>query len=199
MPRAGLTPAVVVEEAARVADRVGLDRLTLASVAQQLGVALPSLYKHVRGLDGLQQKLAVQAVTELTAAMTAGAVGRSGRDALHGVAEAYRAYAKEHPGRYAASLRAPDPDDPAHLAVAAVAFDVFRAVLTGYGIEGDRAIHATRAARSMLHGFVALENAGAFGLPQSVEISYDLMVDAVDRALRGWPGYPCITAGPNDA
>ena len=187
MPRAGLTPAIVVEEAARVADRVGLDRLTLASVAQQLGVALPSLYKHVPGLDGLQQRLAVQAVTELTAAMTMGAVGRSGRDALHGVADAYRAYAKAHPGRYAASLRAPDPADPAHLAAATVAFDVFRAVLAGYGIAGDRAIHATRAARSMLHGFVALENAGAFGLPQSVETSYDLMVDAVDRALRGWP------------
>jgi AcrR family transcriptional regulator len=187
VPRAGLTPAVVVAEAARVADRVGLDRLTLASVAQRLGVALPSLYKHVRGLEGLQQKLAVQAVTELTAAMTVVAVGRSGRDALHAVADAYRAYAKEHPGRYAASLRAADPDDPAHTAAATAAVDVFLAVLSGYGIEGDRAIHATRAARSMMHGFVALENAGGFGMPQSVEESYDLMVDAVDRALRAWP------------
>jgi len=176
-----------VAEAARVADRVGLDRLTLASVAQQLGVALPSLYKHVRGLDGLQQKLAVQAVTELTAAMTAGAVGRSGRDALHGVANAYRAYAKEHPGRYAASLRAPDPDDPAHIAAGTAAVGVFLAVLAGYGIDGDRAIHATRAARSTMHGFVALENAGGFGLPQSVEASYDLLIDAFDRALRTWP------------
>lgn len=187
MPRAGLTPAVVVAEAARVADEVGLERLTLASVAQQLGVALPSLYKHVRGLDGLQQQLAVLSVRDLTAAMSTAAVGRSGRDALHAAAAAIRAYAKAHPGRYAATLRAPSPDDPAHQAAAAAAVEVLLAVLAGYDLDGDRAIHAARATRSALHGFVALELAGGFGLPQSVDASYTQLVDALDRALRGWP------------
>ena len=69
MPRAGLTPTIVVDEAARCADRVGLDRLTLAAVAQQLGVALPSLYKHIRGLDGLQRELALRGIGEITEAI----------------------------------------------------------------------------------------------------------------------------------
>jgi AcrR family transcriptional regulator len=59
MRRAGLSPERVVAEAAAVADEVGLRQLTLAAVAQRFGVALPSLYKHVDGLDGLQRDLAV--------------------------------------------------------------------------------------------------------------------------------------------
>jgi AcrR family transcriptional regulator len=187
VPRAGLTPAVVVEEAARLADEVGLDRLTLAKVANQLGVTLPSLYKHVPGLDGLRRLLALRGVRELTAAMTAAAVGRSGADALRATAAAYRDYARAHPGPYAASLRAPDPGDAEYQAAADGAVALFLAILEGYGLTGDRAIHATRVARSALHGFVAIEAAGGFGLPHSVAGSFDQLVAALDRALRGWP------------
>ena len=59
MPRAGLTRARVASVAADVADEVGLERLTLAAVAQRLGVSGPALYKHVAGLDALQRDVAV--------------------------------------------------------------------------------------------------------------------------------------------
>src|SRR4051812_50226135 len=61
MPRAGLTRARVASVAAEVADEVGLERLTLAAVAQRLGVSGPALYKHVAGLDALQRDVAVVA------------------------------------------------------------------------------------------------------------------------------------------
>ncbi|MDG4825854.1 WHG domain-containing protein [Asanoa sp. WMMD1127] len=186
MPRAGLTPAVVVDEAARLANEVGLERLTLAKVASQLGVTLPSLYKHVAGLDGLRRLLALRGVRELTAATANAAVGLSGPDALRAVSAAYRGYALANPGPYAASLRAPDPGDVDHQAAAEGAVAVFLAILKGYGLEGDRAIHATRVARSALHGFVAIDAAGGFGLPQSLDASFDHLVAALDRALRSW-------------
>jgi AcrR family transcriptional regulator len=187
MPRAGLTPQRVVEEAAAVADEGGLDRLTLAAVAERCGVALPSLYKHVHGLDGLRRDLAVLAVRELTATLSKAAVGRAGSDALHAIADAYRAYATAHPGRYAASVRAPDPGDAEHLAAAADALAVFTAVLAGYGITGPDAIDAIRGLRAAMHGFVALEAAGGFGMPHSVDGSYARLLDALDSALRTWP------------
>jgi AcrR family transcriptional regulator len=187
MPRAGLTPQRVVQEAGAVADAAGLDRLTLAAVAERFGVAIPSLYKHVNGLDGLRRDLAVLAVRELTAALSRAAVGRAGRDALHAMAGAYRAYATSHPGRYAASVRAPAPGDSEHLAAAEDALAVFRAVLAGYGITGADAIDAIRGLRAAMHGFVALEAAGGFGLPQSVDASYRRLVDALDTALTAWP------------
>jgi AcrR family transcriptional regulator len=186
MARAGLTPDRVVHEAAIVADEVGLERLTLAAVAERFGVALPSLYKHVRGREGLQRDLAVLGVRELTVALSRAAVGRSGADALRSLARAYRDYAHARPGLYAASVRAPSADDAEHLKVSEDALDVVRAVLAGYHITGADAIDAIRALRAALHGFVALEAEGGFGLPQSLDASFTRLADAFDAAFSNW-------------
>ncbi|TQS45662.1 TetR/AcrR family transcriptional regulator [Cryptosporangium phraense] len=190
MPRAGLTPAIVVGEAARLADEVGLDKLTLALVAQRLGVALPSLYKHVKGLDDLRRQLAALAAQELAEAMATAAIGRSGLDAVIAVADAYRAYAHAHPGRYLTTQRVPDPNDPVHVKAGERAVETIYATLHGYGLTGDDAIDATRALRSAMHGFVSLEAAGGFGLPQDVDRSFVQLVRALDTAFRAWPRPP---------
>lgn len=186
----GLTPERVAAEAAAVADEVGLDRLTLARVADRLGVSLPSLYKHVRGLDGLKRDLAVLGVRELTSALSRAAVGRAGRDALHAIADAYRDYATAHPGVAAASVRAPNRGDAEHLAagdaVLAILFAVLFAVLAGYGVTGDDAIDAIRSLRAAMHGFVTREAAGGFSLPQSMDASYRRLIDSLDTAFHAW-------------
>jgi AcrR family transcriptional regulator len=186
----GLTRDRVIGEAAVVADEVGLDRLTLASVAKRLGVSLPGLYKHIDGLDGLKRDLAVLGVRELTAALSAAAAGRSGRDALHAIARAYRRYATEHPGRCAASVRAPAPGDSAHIAAGEAAIGIFLSVLSAYRIDGDDAVDAIRCIRVALHGFATLEAAGGFGLPQSVDVTFTRLIDALDTAFAGWAKRP---------
>lgn len=80
-----------------------------------------------------------------------------------------------------ASIRAPSPADAEHLAVGDAAVAVLRAVMNSYGIGGDDAIHAIRCLRVALHGFVSLEAAGGFGLPQSVDVSPLL---SIHRAAR---------------
>jgi hypothetical protein len=47
-------------------------------------------------------------------------------------------------------------------------------------------VHAIRFYRSVLHGFVAQEATGAFGMPESVEVSFGLMIEALDIALTNW-------------
>jgi AcrR family transcriptional regulator len=184
MPRAGLSPAAVVAAAAGLADAQGLDAVTLAAVAGALGVRTPSLYNHVGGLDDVRRGIALTAVRELGDALRDAAVGRAGDDALTAQARAYRAYAREHPGRYAATQRAPAGDDPTLAAAGARAVDALLAVLRGYGLDGDDAIHAARAVRSALHGFVALEAGGGFGIPVDLDESFDRMVAALARGLR---------------
>jgi AcrR family transcriptional regulator len=188
VPRVGLTPDRVVAEAAAVADEVGLDRLTLAAVAQRFGVSLPSLYKHVDGLDGLRRDLSVLAVRELTDELARATVGVSGRAALRGIAGAYRRYATAHPGRAAASVRAPAPGDAEHAEAGAAAVGVLAAVLAGYGIDGADAVDAIRILRAALHGFVTLEAAGGFGLPRSVDATYDRLVDSLHTTFSAWGG-----------
>jgi hypothetical protein len=99
------------------------------------------------------------------------------------VAHAYRAFATQRPGLYASTMRSPDPDDAEHTAASQEALDVALAVMRSYGIEGLDAVHAIRIYRSGLHGFVAQEASGAFGLPESVEESYGLLIDLLDRAF----------------
>ena len=170
----------VVAEAAVLADA---GELSLAALAGRLGVKVPSLYKHVGGLDDLRRRLALAAIAELAAAIGEATVGRSGRDALHACATAYRAYAKAHPGRYAVIQRAPGPGET-ELHAAAVRFTgLLLAILRGYGLDEDATVHATRAVRSALHGFVSLEAVGGFGLPQDVEVSYAALVDLLDSGL----------------
>jgi AcrR family transcriptional regulator len=190
VPRAGLSTGVVVAEAARLADEVGLDKLTLAMVAKRFGVALPSLYKHVSGLPALLQKVSAAATVELADAVVAAAAGQARGDALRAVATAYRGYGRRHPGRYPATQRVPDPADPGHVAAGEKAVGAFFAILRGYGIEGDDLVDATRAVRSALHGFVVLENGGGFGLPRDVDRSFDRLVTMLDQGLRNFVAGP---------
>ena len=97
------------------------------------------------------------------------------------MATAYRAYAHAHPGTYAAMQVASDRED--NQAAAAAAVGVFVAVLDGYGIAGDAAIHAVRAVRSALHGFVALEREGGFGIPLSLDESFATLVGMIEAGL----------------
>src|SRR5260370_42355367 len=118
MPRAGLTPERIIWQAATVADEVGLDRLTLAAVAQRCGVSLPGLYKHVSGLDEVRRGIGLLAVRELTGAAARAAAGVAGAEALQAISAAYRSYARAYPGRYAASVLAPPPRDEERAEVA---------------------------------------------------------------------------------
>ena len=186
MPRAGLSRAVVVTEAARVADEVGLERLTLAAVAGRLGVRLPSLYKHIAGLEALQVHLAAAAGRELAAELSAATVGRSKGDALLAMAHAYRAFALRRPGAYAATLRAPEDGDEEHQAAAMAVLQVVLSVLAGFGLEGEDAIDAVRGLRALLHGFVAIEAAGGFKLPQDLDRSYRRLVQTYADTLGTW-------------
>jgi AcrR family transcriptional regulator len=181
--RAGLTPEKVVAEAGALADEHGIQALSLAPLAQRLGVRVPSLYKHVGGLEDLHRRLALAGLHDLTEVLGSATVGRSGRDALRACATAWRAYAKEHPGRYGAIQRAPDRADAELATAGARLTELVFAVLRGYGLDEDGTVHATRAVRSALHGFVTLEAEGGFGLSQDVEVSYDRLVDLLDSGL----------------
>ena len=89
MPRAGLDPESVTEAAAAIVDGEGRAALTLARLASELGVAPPSLYKHVGGLHDLNGRIAALAIRRLADRLTAAALGRSGREALRAIADAH--------------------------------------------------------------------------------------------------------------
>ncbi len=165
----------MVRAAATLADLRGHE-VTLAELAAHLGVRTPSLYNHVAGQEGVRRELALLAVRELAMRLGRAAIGKAADDAILALAHAYRAFAKEHPSLYQAALRAPDPGDTAHVALSEEILGILSAVLAAYGLRGEDTLHAIRGLRSLLHGFVALELAGGFGLPLDLDESYVRLV-----------------------
>ncbi|MBD8101098.1 WHG domain-containing protein [Plantibacter sp. CFBP 8775] len=186
MPRAGLSRARVVDEAAELADEVGLEGLTLAALAERLGVRQPSLYKHLDSLAGLRRSISLQAKGELGDVLLRAAVGRSGADAITVMAGAYREWALEHPARYTAAQWIAGPEDEEDAAASLGAIQVISDVLAAYELRGDDAIDAIRVFRSTLHGFVSLEAAGSFGLDRDLDRSFDRLVRGFVIALTRW-------------
>ena len=186
MPRAGLTTGLVTEEAGRLADEVGFENLTMSALALRLGVRQPTLYKHVSGTTGLHREMAVLAKTELADVLRRAAVGRARDEALVAIADAYRAWATAHPGRYAATVPAAASGDSQDERAGLEAVQVVTDVLGGYGLSGEDAIDATRALRSTLHGFVTLQSSGGFGLPADVERSFRRTIEGLIGVIAHW-------------
>jgi AcrR family transcriptional regulator len=184
MPRAGLSPAAVVDAALRVVDESGPEALTLAAVAGACGVATPSLYKHVAGLGELRALLAVRILDEFTAEATAAMLGRSGDDALEALMYAFHAYATRHPARYRLVPQRPDPD-PGVTAAADRFLAVVFAVFKGYDLTDDQVVHATRVLRAAMHGFAVLHT--GFQMRQDVEVTHRVLVETM-KAIRAAAG-----------
>ena len=184
-PRPGLTQALVLRAAADLADREGLEAVTLAAVAQRLNVQPPSLYNHVDGRDGLRRGLAAVGAEELAQRLLRAAAGRSGAAAATAIMDAYRGFAAEHPGLYAATLRAPREGDERALAAAQLILEVAAATLGPYGLQADELVHAIRGLRSLVHGFVALELAGD-NLSYALAIGAVLLAASICAFLLNW-------------
>jgi AcrR family transcriptional regulator len=175
--RMGLDQAAVVEAAARLVDEEGIDQLSLGRLAERLGIRTPSLYNHVAGLPGLKHDLALYSARELLDRLTRATIGKSRAEAIVALADAYRAYAREAPGRYALTLQAPDPGDEKLLALAQQILDVIQAVLASYRLSEEDAIHAIRSLRSIVHGFVSLEVGGGFKMPVDLDDSFHWLIN----------------------
>jgi len=192
----GLTLDDVVAAAALIADRDGIHSVTLATVADALGVKSPSLYNHVDGLAGLRRAMAIHGSRALASEL-ADAVGsadpRAGDakpsaansgEAVRRLASAYRTFATERSGLYASMLPAPNPaDDPELAAELFESVKVVAGVFASAGVVDEVMIPTIRAFRSTVHGFVDLENRGGFGLPDDIDESFDAAVEMVISSL----------------
>ena len=175
--RMGLDQASVVEAAARLVDEEGIEQLTLGRLAERLGVRTPSLYNHVAGLPGLKHDLALYCLRDLLDCLRNATIGKSRAEAINALADAYRAYARQAPGRYALTLQAPPPGDKEVQAVAQQVVEVVLAVLAPYKLGEEDAIHAIRGLRSIVQGFISLEVAGGFGMPVDLDASFHWLIN----------------------
>jgi AcrR family transcriptional regulator len=176
-----------VVAAARLVDERGIDALNLSRLAEDLGVSQPALYKHISSSADLLAELALLGRRKLLAALTEAAVGRERESAMHAVGCAWRDFARQHPGLYAATDRARLEGSAAQEQAVASIVGVLGRIAASYGIADDRHVElAAWALRSALHGFAVLEAERGHPSNFSVDHSFDRLIELLATGLAGW-------------
>ncbi|AZQ73039.1 TetR/AcrR family transcriptional regulator [Streptomyces luteoverticillatus] len=187
MVRAGITAAKLTAAAAAMADEQGLEKVTVSALARQFGVRDASLYSHVKNLRELVVRVALLSAEEVADRIAVAVAGRAGKDALVAFADAYRDYALEHPGRYAATQRQFTPEEIGDSVGFHRNIELTYGMLRAYGLTEPDLTDAGRLLRSTFHGYIHLELSGAFGHSRPVESSWSRTLDALHMILENWP------------
>ena len=95
-----VSKSLVIETASKIADKQGLNNLSLKAVAEELNVRTPSLYNHIESLDDLLREVAHKGMRSMNEQMTQAAIGKSGNTALKSISVEYLNFIIEHPGVY---------------------------------------------------------------------------------------------------
>jgi AcrR family transcriptional regulator len=143
-PRAPLTKERVLEAAVELADRGGIDALSMRKLGQQLGVEGMALYRHVRDKNDLLDGIVDVVMGEIQVPGGDGDWKAQMRELAHGA----RAVMLRHPWAPAQIVARPDPG-PATLRH----IDSVLRILESGGFSMDMAHHALHVLGSRVFGF----------------------------------------------
>jgi AcrR family transcriptional regulator len=177
----------VIAAASEILEAADLGSLTMAAVAERVGVRGPSLYKHVANRSMLIRAVAEQVATDLREAIErAAGRQRDPRAGLRAAVSAYRRYVHAHPKGYGLLFAHLLPESmPDTALVASAGVPIVRRMEEVVG--PDRALEAARTLVAWAHGFVSMELGGAFRLGGSIDAAFAFGVDAVLRGVTGEP------------
>ena len=154
-----------------LADRAGLDAITMQAVAGQLGVTPMALYRHVASkadlLDGVVEKLLEELPTSREPSWEAQLVA---------MAQALRTIARRHPAAFQLLLLR-----PAMTTAARGSVDRVYATLRAAGVATRHLQHVERVISTLALGFAAGEAAGRF--PTHGDVTFRTMTRLVIAGL----------------
>jgi TetR/AcrR family tetracycline transcriptional repressor len=145
--RAGLTRERVLAGARHIADRDGLEKLSMRALAAELGVMPNAIYSHVASKGELLDALLDALLGEIQAPET-----DDWREALLGIMDASRRLLVEHPSLIPEFLSRPTRGSNA-LRLGELCIDL----LARGGVEGELAVQAFRSLLVHSLGFAAYE------------------------------------------
>ena len=188
MARAGLDKNVVVEKAAQLANKMGIDQIQLKTLAESLSIQPPSLYNHIRGLDDLRRELMIYGWKQVEERMLEAAAGADGYAAWEAVCRAFYQYATENPGVFSAMLWYNKYQEKETQGVTEKLFSICFAITSSLNISEENCNHLIRTFRAFLEGFCLLVNNNAFGHSLSVEESFDLSLKVMIGGMKELEG-----------
>ena len=183
-PREPLDQNRVLDAAGELADRDGLDTVTLTKVAKALGVRQPALYRHVDNYQDLIRGLSLRGRELLAETMADAAIGVAGDDAVAAVGHAWRSVAQQRPGLYAATDRYPCTGDAELEAAVDRIVEVIAMSLNGFDLSTEHRVHAARTLRSAFHGFSHIEMCDGHPHPDNPDDTFTHMLELLCIGIR---------------
>ena len=183
-PREPLDQGRVLDAAAELADRDGLDTVTLTKVAKQLGGRQPALYRHDDKYQDLIRGLSLRGRELLAESMADSAIGVAGDDAVAAVGHAWRKVARDRPGLYAATDRYPCTGDPELEGAVDRIVEVIAMSLNGFDLSDEHRVHAARTLRSAFHGFSHIEMCDGHPHPLDPDDTFTHMLELLCIGIR---------------
>lgn len=192
-----LDPDQVLTAAERLVAASGWEALTMAALAADLGVRPPSLYRHVESLDALRRALRSRMLVELSDAVRAAVMGKSGIEGLHALTNAYRSFAHEHSARYLAQGTLTGDEDTRR--EGRRVGEAGYAVLTSFGLSDDELPVATAQLAALVHGFVSLELVQTIDWVADPDAAFDGLIELFAAGISDQVAGKTATSKPTTA
>ena len=182
--RSGLNQEMITNKALEIADRDGMEAVTMANIARELTIKPPSLYNHFKGLKDVKQAMAIKAQKLLYEHLKEAAKDKKeGLEMIKEIGKAYLSFAYQFPGFYEASLFAPDPSSKNVQFFGESIVELTKESLSVYRLNQKEMIHIIRGLRSLLHGLVDLERKGGFNLQVDIEDTLETILETFINGL----------------
>ncbi len=186
MAKRGLTKETIIQEAKDEIMETGYEQFSLRGLARRLGIKTASLYNHIENYNELREGVIILVLKEMTAMIQQEIKETTGKDALRKFAFSYRSYAKLYPNLYQMIMMIPNlHSEKLNECSFAMMNSLYTALKEFYPKLTDR-VNFARMFRSGIHGFINLEQAGYFSLPQAnVDDSFQYLTDTLANCLGG--------------
>lgn len=157
----------------------GLSEFRLAGLAENLGIRIPSLYNHIRDLEDVRREMKRRSLQILGDRLSLKSkTSNGGSEGISEFLNTYRSFAKSHPHVYPLTIESTESDPelkPLGDRILETCMEVFR-----FQALDETAVHRIRILRSLLHGFIVLEEAGGFGRNESIEDSFKKITESLE-------------------
>ena len=172
----------IVDAGRRILESDGLEQLTMARVAEAVGVRAPSLYKHLGDRDDLIRLIGNDAVRELGTRLAGAAGSGDPSHDLPAMARANRAFGRDYPETYRLIWsRVPERWRIDAELNARASEPLLRTIAALVGEK--QALLAARTYVAWAQGFVNMELAGAFRLGGDVDAAFEYGLEMLTAAL----------------
>lgn len=190
MAKANIDKETIINKAVELVNSVGIDKVTLKMLAENLGIKSPSLYNHIGGIDDLKKQLMIYGWKQAEQRITLAVIGVSGYDAIRAMCYAFYDYVIENPGVFNVMLWYNKfQSEEMEMATAQLLTIIFK-ITSSLNIPDDYCFHLIRTFRGFLEGYFLLVNNGSFGHPlpifESFEISIEILIAGIQSLKQEW-------------